>query len=154
MCWWHRKVKSFTDHFSFSDVKPSYQIHLDRTNAIWKVIGLPEYDRKFINYFPYICFQLCTVLVMVFSQDLLALVTYISFVDRLIELTCILGLLWLRYKQPERSRPIKVSQRSWRIMFVAWIYTSTKDHTSPTHTQTKINYFCLFSVPKSRMSSI
>lgn len=45
---------------------------------------------------------------MLITSDLQALINYISFTESLFILMSIAGLLWLRYKEPNRHRPIKV----------------------------------------------
>ncbi|XP_071524142.1 Y+L amino acid transporter 2-like [Panulirus ornatus] len=47
-------------------------------------------------------------LCMLTTSDTLVLINYISFSESLFVLLSILALLWLRYKEPERKRPIKV----------------------------------------------
>ena len=45
---------------------------------------------------------------MLSSNDVYDLINYTSFVESLFQLTSVLGLLYLRYKQPNRERPIRV----------------------------------------------
>ncbi|KAK7072838.1 Y+L amino acid transporter 2 [Halocaridina rubra] len=44
----------------------------------------------------------------IFMEDIGSILTYMSFVGNFMNLLCILGFLWLRYKEPKRDRPIKV----------------------------------------------
>ena len=47
-------------------------------------------------------------LTMLSSNDIYALINYASFVESSFIGLSIAGMLYLRYKQPERTRPIKV----------------------------------------------
>ncbi|XP_045593137.1 Y+L amino acid transporter 2-like [Procambarus clarkii] len=47
-------------------------------------------------------------LAAIMADNVGALLAYTSFTNNLTNLTAVLGLLWLRYKEPGRSRPIKV----------------------------------------------
>ena len=49
-------------------------------------------------------------LAMLTSNDVFELINYTSFVESLFMTVSVAGLLWLRYKQPNRERPIKVLQ--------------------------------------------
>lgn len=46
---------------------------------------------------------------LLFIPDVYALINYVSYVEALFILTSISGLLWLRVKQPDAKRPIKVN---------------------------------------------
>merc|ERR1712117_697234 len=46
---------------------------------------------------------------MLTSNDVYELINYTSFVESLFMAVSVAGLLWLRYKQPNRERPIKVN---------------------------------------------
>ena len=54
---------------------------------------------------------------MLTSNDVYELINYTSFVESLFMAVSVAGLLWLRYKQPNRERPIKVSQYILRESF-------------------------------------
>lgn len=47
-------------------------------------------------------------LFMLITSDLQVLINYISFSESLFILMSIAALLWLRYKEPNKHRPIKV----------------------------------------------
>ena len=47
-------------------------------------------------------------LAMLTSNDVYELINYTSFVESLFMAVSVAGLLWLRFKQPNRDRPIKV----------------------------------------------
>ena len=47
-------------------------------------------------------------LAMLTSNDVYELINYTSFVESLFMAVSVAGLLWLRFKQPNRERPIKV----------------------------------------------
>ena len=49
---------------------------------------------------------------MLITSDMQLLINYISFSESLFIMMSIAALLWLRYKQPDRPRPIKVSRFS------------------------------------------
>lgn len=53
--------------------------------------------------------QCLITILLLFIPDVYALINYVSFVEALFILMSISGLLWLRVKQPEAKRPIKVS---------------------------------------------
>jgi solute carrier family 7 (L-type amino acid transporter), member 5 len=54
-------------------------------------------------------FQCLITILLLFIPDVYALINYVSFVEALFILMSISGLLWLRVKQPEAKRPIKVN---------------------------------------------
>lgn len=54
-------------------------------------------------------FQCLITIVLLFIPDVYALINYVSFVEALFILVSISGLLWLRVKQPDAKRPIKVN---------------------------------------------
>lgn len=45
---------------------------------------------------------------MLCSSDVKVLITYSSFVESAFIMLSVSGILWLRYKQPDMERPIKV----------------------------------------------
>ncbi|XKL68350.1 hypothetical protein PGB90_003841 [Kerria lacca] len=54
--------------------------------------------------------SLCLLsLALVVIEDVYALINYTTFVESLFTLFSVAGLVWLRYKQPEAKRPIKVN---------------------------------------------
>lgn len=54
-------------------------------------------------------------ILMLISDDMYALINYMSFVQWLSVGMSVSGLLYLRYKKPEWERPIKVRERSFNI---------------------------------------
>jgi amino acid transporter len=68
---------------------------------------------KFWNsYSKFLCvifFQCLLTIFLLFIPDVYSLINYVSFVEALFILTSISGLLWLRIKQPDAKRPIKVN---------------------------------------------
>lgn len=54
-------------------------------------------------------FQCLITILLLFIPDVYALINYVSFVEVLFILISILGLLYLRVKQPDAKRPIKVN---------------------------------------------
>ena len=55
-----------------------------------------------------LCFQGTITLLMLTTDDVFILINYTSFAEALFWGVSVSGLLYLRYKQPERERPIKV----------------------------------------------
>ena len=47
-------------------------------------------------------------LVMLCTSDVYQLIDYAAFVESMFIMWSVAGLLWLRYKQPDLPRPIKV----------------------------------------------
>ncbi|BES97903.1 Amino acids transporter [Nesidiocoris tenuis] len=58
---------------------------------------------------PSLVFLCILSLIMLISSDIYQLITYASFVESFFTMMTVGGLLWLRYKQPNMHRPIKVS---------------------------------------------
>lgn len=58
---------------------------------------------------PSLIFMCILTLVLLFIRDIYILINYVSYVEALFTLFSISGLLWLRRKQPNAERPIKVS---------------------------------------------
>ena len=54
-----------------------------------------------------------------FVGDVFTLINYCAFVEVLSFATCVAALLWLRYKEPNMPRPIKVSVRISELGFLA-----------------------------------
>ena len=65
---------------------------------------------------------------MLTSNDVYELINYTSFVESLFMAVSVAGLLWLRYKQPNRERPIKVSlyydNSCLRLVLHGWANTA------------------------------
>ncbi|XP_042241484.1 large neutral amino acids transporter small subunit 2-like [Homarus americanus] len=57
---------------------------------------------------PAVMFTVILPLVMLMAPDVGWLLTYSVFVSSFVTLAPVLGLLWLRYKEPDKPRPIKV----------------------------------------------
>ncbi|XP_069949513.1 Y+L amino acid transporter 2 isoform X2 [Cherax quadricarinatus] len=55
-----------------------------------------------------VMFSAVIPLVALMADNVGGLLAYTSFSNNLISLTAVLGLLWLRYKEPDRPRPFKV----------------------------------------------
>lgn len=55
------------------------------------------------------CLQCILSLIMLCTSDTLILITYCSIVESFFIMLSVAGVLWLRYKQPNMNRPIKVS---------------------------------------------
>lgn len=72
------------------------------------MVSLYKCLRKYFEFI-YICFQCLITIVLLFIPDVYALINYVSFVEALFILMSISGLLYLRVKQPDAKRPIKVS---------------------------------------------
>uniref|UniRef100_A0A0A9WWJ9 Y+L amino acid transporter 2 n=1 Tax=Lygus hesperus TaxID=30085 RepID=A0A0A9WWJ9_LYGHE len=58
---------------------------------------------------PSLVFLCILSLLMLCSSDIYQLITYCSFVESFFTMMTVGGLLWLRYKQPNMHRPIKVN---------------------------------------------
>jgi solute carrier family 7 (L-type amino acid transporter), member 5 len=58
---------------------------------------------------PLSLFQCLITILLLFIPDVYALINYVSFVEALFILMSISGLLYLRVKQPDAKRPIKVN---------------------------------------------
>ena len=59
-------------------------------------------------------------LAMLTSNDVYELINYTSFVESLFMAVSVAGLLWLRFKQPNRERPIKVH----RMLCTALVFST------------------------------
>ncbi|XP_071524051.1 Y+L amino acid transporter 2-like [Panulirus ornatus] len=57
---------------------------------------------------PAVVFNGILCLLMLVTSDVVVLINYSTFCYTLTHFGCVSALLWLRYKQPERSRPFKV----------------------------------------------
>eukprot|EP00918_Siedleckia_nematoides_P034677 GHVU01075426.1.p1 GENE.GHVU01075426.1~~GHVU01075426.1.p1 ORF type:complete len:507 (+),score=17.56 GHVU01075426.1:80-1600(+) len=65
-----------------------------------------------INYFtpmPAVAFQGLVSVAMLVTSDVFVLINYVTFIEALSFLACILALLYFRYKYPDLERPIKVN---------------------------------------------
>ncbi|XP_048752301.1 Y+L amino acid transporter 2-like isoform X2 [Ostrea edulis] len=73
---------------------------------------LPDFlatlNMKFFTPLPSLLFGCFMSLVMLCSRDIQVLINYAAFVETLFITISIAGLLYMRYKFPERERPIKV----------------------------------------------
>ncbi|XP_053982802.1 large neutral amino acids transporter small subunit 1-like [Hylaeus volcanicus] len=58
---------------------------------------------------PSLIFLCIITLALLIIEDVYVLINYVSFVEALFTTLSVSGLLWLRYKSPDRERPIKVS---------------------------------------------
>ncbi|XP_078041471.1 L-type amino acid transporter minidiscs [Augochlora pura] len=58
---------------------------------------------------PSLIFLCIITLALLSIEDVYVLINYVSFVEALFTTLSVSGLLWLRYKNPDRERPIKVS---------------------------------------------
>ncbi|XP_043509961.1 large neutral amino acids transporter small subunit 2 isoform X3 [Frieseomelitta varia] len=58
---------------------------------------------------PSLIFLCIITLALLIIEDVYVLIYYVSFVEALFTTLSVSGLLWLRYKSPDRERPIKVS---------------------------------------------
>ena len=63
----------------------------------------------FIFSFYYLVSQGLCSLAMLITDDVYVLINYTSFIESLFITVSVAGLLWLRYKEPELERPIKVN---------------------------------------------
>ena len=52
---------------------------------------------------------------MLMTDDLYDLINYTSFVESLFQLVSVTGLLYLRWKEPDRERPIKVANTNYEF---------------------------------------
>ncbi|CAK9801692.1 Y+L amino acid transporter 2 [Anthophora plagiata] len=58
---------------------------------------------------PSLIFLCIITLALLIIEDVYVLINYVSFVEALFTTLSVSGLLWLRYKSPERERPIKIT---------------------------------------------
>ncbi len=63
-------------------------------------------------------FQNMLTVVYLLSPDVFQLINYVSFVEGVALFMCVLGLLWQRRKNPNVSRPIKVSTSSITGLYI------------------------------------
>lgn len=56
-----------------------------------------------------VCPQAGMSMIMFITSDILELINYVAFASNLLNLVNIAAFFWLRYKQPDRYRPLKVS---------------------------------------------
>lgn len=69
---------------------------------------------------------LCVVTVaLLVIKDVYVLINYVSFVEALFTLISVSGLLWLRYKNPDAQRPIKVNIALPIIFFIICAFLVT-----------------------------
>lgn len=74
---------------------------------------------------PSLIFLCIVTVVLLFIEDIYMLINYVSFVEALFTLISVSGLLWLRYKMPDRHRPIKVNIVLPIAFFVICIFLVT-----------------------------
>ncbi|XP_059469406.1 large neutral amino acids transporter small subunit 1 [Neocloeon triangulifer] len=74
---------------------------------------------------PSLLFLCLITLVLLFIDDVYVLINYLTFVESLFITMSILGLLWLRYKQPDAHRPIKVNIMLPIMFFIVCIFLVT-----------------------------
>lgn len=55
---------------------------------------------------------------MITTEDVYVLINYVSFVEALFTTISVTGLIWMRYKQPNLVRPIKVNSALPIIFFI------------------------------------
>ncbi|KAL1124282.1 hypothetical protein AAG570_002051 [Ranatra chinensis] len=72
-----------------------------------KAIALINVDK--FTPMPSLIFLCIVTLVLLFIEDVYVLINYVSFVEALFILLSVSGLLWLRYRDPDAKRPIKVN---------------------------------------------
>ena len=63
---------------------------------------------EFLLFERMISFQGLLTLLMLITDDVYELINYTAFVESYFTAISVAGLLYLRYKDPKRSRPIKV----------------------------------------------
>ncbi|XP_067006782.2 Y+L amino acid transporter 2 [Anabrus simplex] len=74
---------------------------------------------------PSLVFLCIITLVLLIIEDVYVLINYMSFVEALFTLLSVSGLLWLRYRQPDAERPIKVSLIFPIIFFIICVFLVT-----------------------------
>ncbi|XP_033333570.1 L-type amino acid transporter minidiscs [Megalopta genalis] len=74
---------------------------------------------------PSLIFLCIITLALLSIEDVYVLINYVSFVEALFTTLSVSGLLWLRYKNPDRERPIKVSIVLPIIFFVICAFLVT-----------------------------
>lgn len=58
---------------------------------------------------------------MLCVSDVYTLIDYAAFIESMFIMLSVLGLLWLRYKEPNLHRPIKVYNRNFRVEFYYYL---------------------------------
>ncbi|XP_076544477.1 L-type amino acid transporter minidiscs isoform X3 [Osmia lignaria lignaria] len=74
---------------------------------------------------PSLIFLCIITLALLIIEDVYELINYVSFVEALFTTLSVSGLLWLRYKSPDRERPIRVSIVLPIIFFVICAFLVT-----------------------------
>lgn len=74
---------------------------------------------------PSLIFLCIFTLLLLLIEDVFALINYATFVESLFTLCSISGLLWMRYKEPELKRPIKVSLALPVLFFIVCTFLVT-----------------------------
>ncbi|XP_014252552.1 Y+L amino acid transporter 2 isoform X2 [Cimex lectularius] len=81
-----------------------------------------------VNYYtpvPSLIFLCIMSIVYLLIEDIYILINYVSFVEAVFTLMSICGLLWLRHKNPDAERPIKVSLVLPIVFFITCIFLVT-----------------------------
>lgn len=63
---------------------------------------------------------------MLCTSDIFVLITYCSIVESFFIMLSVAGVLWLRYKQPNMNRPIKVNNKICYIIILYYKYIILK----------------------------
>nr|XP_012136967.1 PREDICTED: large neutral amino acids transporter small subunit 1-like [Megachile rotundata] len=74
---------------------------------------------------PSLIFLCIITLALLIIEDVYVLINYVSFVEALFTTLSVSGLLWLRYKSPDRERPIRVSIAFPIIFFIICAFLVT-----------------------------
>ncbi|CAL4106360.1 unnamed protein product, partial [Meganyctiphanes norvegica] len=88
-----------------------------REGHLPKVLAL--INVKYFTPVPSLLFTCLMSLLMLVTSDIQVLINYVSFSEALFITGSTASLLWLRYKQPERLRPIKV----WLVFPIVFFIT-------------------------------
>lgn len=82
-------------------------------------------DVKRFTPVPSLIFMCLITLALIVIEDVYVLINYVSFVEALFITLSVTGLLWLRYKQPDLHRPIKVNIALPILFFVICAFLVT-----------------------------
>ncbi|KAG0726335.1 Y+L amino acid transporter 2 [Chionoecetes opilio] len=91
-----------------------------RDGHLPQVLGL--INIKNFTPLPALVFQGALTLCMLCTSDTLVLINYVSFSESIFIFMSISALLWLRYKEPNRKRPIKVWLWVVVVFFVVSVF--------------------------------
>ena len=78
-------------------------------------------NSEFLLFERMISFQGLLTLLMLITDDVYELINYTAFVESYFTAISVAGLLYLRYRDPKRSRPIKVNSNYQSSIF-CWLY--------------------------------